>query len=1082
MKSVLCFLALSLGFASASGAEEWRYRSSETREVKVRDEGVLMRSGDGFLQFASGWVLRRDATGQVRERLRAGQSVDSSDRLVALPDRGWLHLAEVGPNGDCEIQRFDASGERLWRNPTDISSCNLITLYTDATGGWLVSGASSDYVSRRIQRLRPDGEWVPLDLTAAGRQRIEVLAQRDDGSFDLALLGSSQGLSYARLIGNRVEQVRPIEPSAHNVIHSAVSNDGSLWLVANGVDGDPADALMRFDADGRRQWRRPLGIESGRTLLGLRLVDDDVVSVVTSGPGLPRVQLRTFDRLGSNLATVDVEAGLASDPFPTQAALRPTTYAGAITLHAYSASGSSSRLSYNANGEVVALPFEHGGRELSSGWPEALLPISLQGFIAAHAMTSSHVDLVIGNIGAYGKSVDLRSRSTSWFNSSYTNYTRSRIRPITVVASDSRVCVGPIFYGGVFHELLSALTCTDRATGETLYRLDPQSLPQGYGALGFRESTSTLALDSEQRATTLFFTAWDDQSMRLERLRVSSDGQSREMSTLATLPRPTGDHPGASSLWRASLQPDGAALFAYPHPQGGLIMVQASAAGEVVQTRHANNELIAPKVLLDRGAAGAALIVEVSGSTWARSELWVVAASGALLHRVDLGDGGVEDTTAVLLEAAGQVLVARDTLKDVPATPGTATAIPRTARTRTVGSLDPQTGKWNWQRTERRVLGDRLIDMKIDAASGRAVLLADRSYQPRIELLDLASGDSRDVRSLRCPNSRGCVALAMRIEDDGQGRVLASVSDVQLGAQIEVISFDLDPLPTRPGVAGLAGLWYAPESGGQGLVLSTMPNANALLGGWFTYAENGVNRAADQRWYALEARYAPGARHLNVEVLRSAGGTFIADGAAVQEVIGHGELYLRSCGEAVLRYRFTAGDESGLVGEIPLLRLGPGGSDCAEPPAQLADGGGFSINQSGAWYRPEQGGQGLVMEVLPPAPGSPGLLSAGWFTFDPQAAANDPPAQHWFWIQGEIPARATGGEVELPIFNAIGGTLDTGINRNVREVGRARIRFTGCDRVELDFRFDAQAGAFADRTGLLQLSRLAGCADQQPVD
>jgi hypothetical protein len=637
--------------------------------------------------------------------------------------------------------------------------------------------------------------------------------------------------------------------------------------------------------------------------------------------------------------------------------------------------------------------------------------------------------------------------------------------------------VGPIVYRGIFTEIASAVSCTDRATGKPIYQLSPHLSPlQGVGLVGTREPTSTLALDAEQRATTLFFTAWDEQSMRLERLRVSSDGQSGEMITLATLPRPTAYSPDAPPVWRASLQADGAALFAYPHPQGGLSLVQASASGTVVQARLASNEQIAPKALLDRGTAGAALLVDISGAAGVRSEVWLLAGSGVLLHRVHLGDGDVEGTTAVLLEAAGQLLVARDAESDIAAPPGITTA--GRARTRTVGSVDPQTGRWNWQRTERRVLGDRLIDLKLDAASGRAVLLADRSNQPKIELLDLASGDSLDVRSLRCPHSRSCVAQAMSIDNLGQGRVLAQAVDAQLGLQIEVISFDLDALPPRPGVAGLAGVWYAPESSGQGLVLSLMPNASALLGGWFTYAENGTNRAADQRWYALEARYAPGAKQLNVEIVRSAGGAFATDGAAVPEVIGHGELYLRSCGEAVLRYRFTDGEEAGLAGATSLLRLGPGGTDCTEPPARLADGGGFSTAQSGGWYRPEQDGQGLVMEVLPPAAGSPGLLSAGWFTFDPQAAANDPHAQHWFWIQGEIPLQATRGEVELPILNAIGGSLETGINRNVREVGRVRIAFTACDRLELDYRFNAQAGAFAQRSGRQQLSRLSGCAGE----
>jgi len=1072
MKFVLFLIVLAAPLSAPVGAEEWRYRSSESTEALIRDEGLLARSGSGFLQIFGSWALRRGASGDVIDRIRLDSNFAGGGRLLVLPDQGWLMLARIN-FGNCEILRYGASGQRLWRSATARADCGDIRLHTDARGGWLVAGASDDYALRRLQRLRADGELVPLDMTAAGQQLIEVLSQREDGSFDFALV-SGAGLSHARLIGNRIEQVRLVERLAQSSSYRVISSDGSLWLTAKGVDGDPGESLLRFDAEGRRQWRVPLALEQGHALRGLSLIDENTVGVVSSASDLSQGRLRTIDHLGRELARVSIEGRLQLFPIRGQSPLRPAPVTGAITLGLDMQDVGARTQSYSALGELVPTPLEHGGRAETSGWPTASLQASALPLIATHAISATHVDVLVGQNGAQIRSLDLRSRELTRVEFPRLTTFR-RLYPVALAASDSRVCVSPISYLRIFDFVDPVLSCMDRASGQPLYRLDPNSTLDGVGRLGNIRPISALSIDSQQRTTLLALSNAGADAQQLVRLRVSSDGSRGEVSMLAEVPSTLSPFFDRPPVWRSLLQSDGATVFAYAHPSGGLGLVHASADGATVQVRLAANEQVEPKALLDRGAGGSTVLVDIVGPTWARNELWLIDLAGRLQHRLELGDGRVEDGSAMLMEAGGQILVARDALWDVAAIPGPQGSPARKVRVRTLGRIDPLSGRWLWQRSARRVLGDRLVDLKLDAASGRAVVLADRSGQPRIEVLDLASGESLDLRSLRCPKSRSCVAQGMSLDGNGQGRLLAQVDDEQLGQQIEVVGFDLDAAQARPGVPGLAGLWFAPESTGQGLVLSVMPNAQALLGGWFTYTESGENRAADQRWYALETVYSAGTTGLNFELLRSAGGSFAVDGESVREPLGEGELYLRSCSEAVFRYRFSAGEEAGLAGEIPLLRLGPGGTDCAEPAAALADSGGFSLRQSGAWYEPAQSGQGLVMEVLPPAPGSPGLLSAGWFTFDPQGAANDPHAQHWFLVQGAIPANAA-GKVELPIFNAIGGRLDSGATRNVSEVGRATLQFSGCDRAELSYEFGPQAGAFAGRSGQLQLWRLAGCA------
>jgi hypothetical protein len=1053
MKTTILFAGLAASLSVAAQTESWRYRSADIDAREVADSGVLARTEFGFLQASRDRVLRRDPTGQLLSESRSDPPwTASGGPLLPLADGSWLSL-RTPQTSACAVQKFDAQARRLWISElaSQNASCDAVELFSDARGGWLLTAPGADDRGRRLIRLREDGELVGLDLAAAGLASIEVLRQRADGSFDLALI-DAQGLQMARLVDGRVAEVTRI--ASFSTVHSrrVVSARGDVWITARGIEGHAGDSLLAFDANGQRLLRVPLELAANVHVQGLAMVRDDAVGILTRDVDATVWELRTVDLRGIELARLRPSGspvGFADEP-----ALRPFAAPGVVALK----DGWGVRESgYDAFGNIVPTPIELGGRGETAQWPRTEVTYSGYRSLVAWDATADSTDVLVGASGAIVRSIDAEGRGDEL--SFLRPESFARPYPIRMLSAAARLCVGPISHQQIFEFVSSQAICIDRATGQQIY--DASGSIEGIGPTLNLGPLSELAMDAQQRVLSLV-APHDSASPELKLLRIETDGRSGALRKLADLPAPPRRQEPRD--WGASLDALGNAVFAQPHPQGGLFLMQARGEDAPLVVRLATDAVVQVQAVLDRGARGVALSVAVSEGSRQRDELWLVDAAGSLTHRIELGDRPLfAQTRALLREVDGELLIAHATrpISEL----GSARA------RQTIGRVSAN-GSWRWQRSDQRVAGDSLVDLQL--AGSRGLVLSERAGQPRLEQFELLSGQSLDVRSLRCPNSLSCRPRGLVVDPDNHARLIAEVDDVELGLQVDVVKFALAE-PARPRVEALTGLWYAPESTGQGLVLGMMPGAGAMLGGWFTHAAGGVNRNSDQRWYALDARYAAGATALNIEIRRASDAAFDVDGAATVQPTGNAEVYLRGCNEAVFRYTFDEGDEAGLAGEIPLLRLGPGAGDCAQPGSQRADGGGFSLRQSGAWYDPAQSGQGVIMEVLPPAPGEAGLLSAGWFTFDPQGAADDPDAQHWFLVQGEIASTAAGGEVEVPIFNAIGGSLDAGRTRNVREVGRARMQMLGCDLAHMDYRFGPDAGAYAGRSGRIELRRVSGC-------
>jgi hypothetical protein len=204
--------------------------------------------------------------------------------------------------------------------------------------------------------------------------------------------------------------------------------------------------------------------------------------------------------------------------------------------------------------------------------------------------------------------------------------------------------------------------------------------------------------------------------------------------------------------------------------------------------------------------------------------------------------------------------------------------------------------------------------------------------------------------------------------------------------------------------------------------------------------------------------------------------------AAVREVPGRpdrllyaarGQLYLRSARSGAM---ITASTyvSSGLGGGNDLRVLSTAADGSVEVIAPSDDGvhrmrvpldplPAVELDQfgvGGAWFEPENSGQGFALEVFPDliAPGR-GLVSGGWFTFATTPGGAD--RQRWFTVAGEL----TAGQrlAELTIYRNIGGSFDAPPVTTARTWGTAWFSLESCDAARLEYQIGSARGSIALR-------------------
>jgi hypothetical protein len=283
--------------------------------------------------------------------------------------------------------------------------------------------------------------------------------------------------------------------------------------------------------------------------------------------------------------------------------------------------------------------------------------------------------------------------------------------------------------------------------------------------------------------------------------------------------------------------------------------------------------------------------------------------------------------------------------------------------------------------------------------------------------------------------------------------------------------------------AGIAGAWYPIYSAGQGFTLDYIASANTVFMPWFTFTPDGLLDPAGLAWYVLQGSTASNASAVDLIIARTEPGAF-NKGAVGPVTVGNAHLSFADCNNATLLYQFNADTNAGAGGLITLTRLTPNTSPCMQSdgstspaPIASAPANGFDARQSGSWYDPATGGQGLEMTIIPAGSGSNGLVFSAWFTFDPVGQSDDPIHQHWFTLQGDL-STAANGKVTLPIYRIIGGSFDGAPTQNFSQVGHATLTMLACDKAQLDYQFDTSevAHAFAGLSGNSHLVKIGGCS------
>ena len=130
----------------------------------------------------------------------------------------------------------------------------------------------------------------------------------------------------------------------------------------------------------------------------------------------------------------------------------------------------------------------------------------------------------------------------------------------------------------------------------------------------------------------------------------------------------------------------------------------------------------------------------------------------------------------------------------------------------------------------------------------------------------------------------------------------------------------------------LAGTFYDPAIGGQGLLFDVSPTQNILFSAWYTFAPDGATTGgpASQRWYTLQAAFTPGISSLsNLPIYTAIGGVFNDPTKTTSSQVGSATLSYSSCSVATLQYTFSSGSNQGLSGTVHLSRLGPVPAGCS---------------------------------------------------------------------------------------------------------------------------------------------------------
>jgi hypothetical protein len=270
--------------------------------------------------------------------------------------------------------------------------------------------------------------------------------------------------------------------------------------------------------------------------------------------------------------------------------------------------------------------------------------------------------------------------------------------------------------------------------------------------------------------------------------------------------------------------------------------------------------------------------------------------------------------------------------------------------------------------------------------------------------------------------------------------------------------FDLDQ-------HGLTGSWYNPATGGQGFEIEVYPDVNGpgqglLFAGWFTYD---VTAAGGRRWYGLTGNVSNTNPTGTLQIFAVEGGNLNAPpSVGANGALGQATIQFSDCNTGSLIYNFT--DGSGRSGTIPLARLTPNVT-CSPS----GDNGNAASDYllSGNWFNPNTSGQGLIFDFSP----SINNVFAAWYTFAQNGQQiGGPASQSWFTLQSNQFVPRTTSLDNIPIIETTGGIFDKPTPTTSAQVGVAKIAFTSCNAMTLNYSFTA--GENMGIVGTINLQRV----------
>lgn len=1016
--------------------DEWE-ATGDIPTLRPQADGSLL--GTEF--FCRIW--RFSASGTLRFRSNDLYPPGSSYcHSFATTPSGAVWVGEIAQqSGSVNLRRRDAVGRDLGAvSPaiTGFVGSSAVLAVPGSESVWFGGYAQSDNSRRAlVAEVRADGsvarQWQsPADWEHV---KIEQIAAMADGK--LMVVGddfNTEGIWLAQLDPSGSSQWRQIDQQFEGVKGDGllVANSGWTVIVGSGVQ-ELGDGLLLLDStfalrgryrlpDDRRciAQARACGASiavDGRVQLVLRDVSNGAapLRLLTLSPsGTP------LDERSLSLQSADEIDTLPAGGWLLRSANQVFRVASDGTLTALTIAPGAPRLSSNLLGEYRAQGERYAG--FASGEDYLLARIDDQGQVLWQRKFAAEVD-----------------SDRAWSERAV-----QVIGPLVCV-SDERPTFAP-----------ASLHCLERATGAVAFehRFPPQfpaawgSFASGELALLDRDASGALVLrrrnpatGSERAPVTLpaYATGFDRPRLRSDLLRGESLALVGELASTGEVV--------ASWLGVADAQVRTLALPARPEEfwplNGRLFRAHARRLDALTQA-------LDLRVL--EVASGNDVLAGNLGAYYADVG-WTLHKTLSAQHLV-LALGDLADTTAEATFGARLLALPLD---------GT---------------------RIDWRRdlaVDRYALADVAV-----VPTRHAVMVSARATGAvQMQLFDDVTGAAIEQRALACGGSQCWTRPHSLTAPVNDYRVLANVYEQSSGRRLDALSVDLRlaaDLP--PGQPGISGAWYAPATSGEGFVLTWLPESRTLFAPWFTFATNGaLEDQTAARWYSLQGTTRLDSPLVELQILRNRGGQFAAPPITQAEVVGSAQLRFTDCDRATLSYRFNNGVEQGRAGSMPLVRIGARVHACRDaagvlqpPSLAVADAGGFTTRQSGAWFDPASSGQGLMLEVVPADSAQAGLLFAAWFSYDPMTPPNDSDAQDWLVLQGTL-ADARGGVVSVPILRVIGGELDRAATGNLFPIGSVEFHFLGCDQLRMDYRFDSGelAAEHAGLSGSQMLARIGGC-------